>query len=168
MYLSVALALLVFLIYRSIIFGYGVAEAGYKIFFKAFDNLAKRPIQFFDTTPVGQILGRLVNDQNDTDTQIPAKLNVFLSILFTFLGAFVLLCIVSPYHTIIIVLFFVMIGRYMKKYVLTTTELKRMNKIADAPVISTLTELVSGSVLIRNYGQVESFKAKMVENLDLY
>ena len=77
---------------------------------------------------------------------------MFLSILFTFLGAFLLLCIVSPYHIIIIILFFVMIGKYMKKYVLTTTELKRMNKIADAPVISTLTELVSGSVLIRNYG----------------
>lgn len=62
MYLSIAVALLFFLIYRSIIFGYGVAEAGYRIFFQAFDNLVRRPIQFFDTTPVGQILGRLVND----------------------------------------------------------------------------------------------------------
>lgn len=167
-YLYFATGLFCTLIIRSIFFGKGVSNAGYNIFMKVFFNVIKRPMEFFDTTPVGQILGRFVNDQNDTDMRIPFMFNEFLGVFFTFLGTFVLLCVVSPFHLLIIVIFFFMIASYMKKYVLTTTELKRMNKISEAPIISTLSELMQGNVLIRHYGQTENFKSKMVKHLDLH
>jgi ABC-type multidrug transport system fused ATPase/permease subunit len=148
-YLALVILLFMILLFRSVFFGIGVSNAGINIFLKVFVNLIKRPMSFFDTTPVGQILVRFVNDQNDTDMRIPKLMNTFLSIMFTFLGTFILLCVVSPFHLIIIIAFFILIFAYLKKYVLTTTELKRMNKISESPIISTLSELMNGNVLIR-------------------
>jgi hypothetical protein len=63
---------------RFRIFGQQVASASLKIYIGLIANLLRRPMSFFDTTPVGQILNRCGKDADDMDATFPFTLNAFM------------------------------------------------------------------------------------------
>jgi ABC-type multidrug transport system fused ATPase/permease subunit len=63
---------------RFRIFGIQVANASLKIYIGLIANLLRRPMSFFDTTPVGQILNRCGKDADDMDFTFPLTLNAFM------------------------------------------------------------------------------------------
>jgi hypothetical protein len=63
---------------RFRIFGIQVANASLKIYVGLIANLLRRPMSFFDTTPVGQILNRCGKDADDMDSTFPFTLNAFM------------------------------------------------------------------------------------------
>ena len=65
------------------------------------------------------------------------------------MASFVLLCIISPVHLVIILIFIIICKRSTQTFVKVSTDLKRLNQIAKSPLISTMGELINGSVTIR-------------------
>lgn len=60
--------------FTGYVFANSTRKIGRKIFDDAFRNLIKRPIQFFDTTPVGVIIARFSEDLNELEKVMPTYL----------------------------------------------------------------------------------------------
>lgn len=79
-----------------------------------------------------------------------------------------MLCVISPFHLVLITLFIILTLRSTSVYVNVSTELKRMNQIALSPLISTVGEIIAGHITIRQYRKKEWMHQKFIQHLDLY
>jgi ATP-binding cassette subfamily C (CFTR/MRP) protein 10 len=102
------------------------------------------------------------------DQTLPSTLESFLNISFIFLATFVLLCVLSPIHLIIILIFILASKKSTSIYVSVNTELKRLDQIARSPLISTIGEMINGSVTVKQYKKKDWMKQKFIRNLDMY
>ena len=131
-------------------------------------RILRAPTSFFDTTPNGRIVSRFSKDIEELDNQMPEKLNFFLSIVFTLLGAFAVMCYGAPYLSIIVVLFLALFSAMFRYYSATNRAQKRLEAIFISPVVSTMNETVGGLTTIRAYDAVSTFLTKhnrAVQNL---
>jgi ABC-type multidrug transport system fused ATPase/permease subunit len=156
------------LLLRSIYFGDTVTRAGEKLFNDSVHNVMRRPTSFFDTTPSGQIMNRLIKDISDIDVTLPDIMGFFLIVFSSFLATFIVLVIVSPIHLVIVFLFFMICHIFIKKYMATDTDIKRLKKIAFSPVLSSASEVVEGGAVLRQFKMENYVYDKMEENSDLY
>jgi ABC-type multidrug transport system fused ATPase/permease subunit len=92
----------------------------------------------------------------------------FLNTGFNFLGAFVLTSFVSPLVIVFIFLGFLVLGRGFRKYIKTTTELKRIVQISVSPMISRCSEFIEGVTVIRNYNKRADFMKKYAVKADIH
>jgi len=166
-YLGFTFLLLFVLIIRAYIFGRAVSSATFNIFDEFMWNLLRRPISFFDTTPTGVLLNRSIKDVGEVDYNLPKWYIGFLEYAFVYLGTFILISIVTPYAIIIIVILSIIGFIRAKKYIQVSTELKRISKLANSPVISAVNELVNGIATIRSFGKIEHAKRRFEKLNDL-
>lgn len=110
-------------------------------------------MEFFDTTPSGVILNRCTKDVNECDAVIPRFLGVFLDYMFVYLGAFAMLSIASPLHILFILVYIIILIRWIKRYILVSTEITRLVKLASSPIFSKINEIIKGFIIIRGYRQ---------------
>lgn len=87
---------------------------------------------------------------------------------FTFVATFSLLCIVSPFHLIIIFVFLIFCFRSTSIYVSVSTDIKRINSLALSPMISTLGEIINGNVTIRQYQKLDYIRSKLIRSINMY
>lgn len=167
-YLSIILTFGLLLLLRSLLYGITSSGASFILFKQLFHNILRRPLSFFDTTPSGQIINRCVGDVADVDLNLPSILEAFLNLSFTFIAAFVMLCVISPVHLLIVLLFMLVAKRSTQIFVNVTTELKRLNQIAKSPLISTIGEMISGTITIRQYSKIQYMKQKFIDNLEMF
>jgi ABC-type multidrug transport system fused ATPase/permease subunit len=137
---------------KSIIWGMFVSVSSTNIFKKLIWNILRKPMSFFDTTPSGIILNRGTNDMEVADKDFPLRFNGFLDLLFEILASILIAVIVTPYVLIIIVIDTAIFYFNMKKYVKTSTELRRLTQISKSPILTTLNEMMQGSAVLRTYG----------------
>jgi ABC-type multidrug transport system fused ATPase/permease subunit len=137
---------------KSLVFGVFVAISSTNIFKKLIWNVLRKPMSFFDTTPSGVILNRGTNDMEVADKDFPMRFNGFLDFLFDILATIIISVVVTPYVLIIIVIDTFIFYRNMKKYVKTSTELRRLTQMSKSPILTTLSEMMKGSAVLRTYG----------------
>ncbi|CAJ0567100.1 unnamed protein product, partial [Mesorhabditis spiculigera] len=118
-------------------------------------SILRSPMQFFDTTPIGRILTRLSRDLEVVDAQLPQNLRQFSQCT---LQVLMILCLIS-YSTPVFILaiipltfFYFLILRY---FVPTARQLKRLESVKRAPILSTFAETIVGATSIRAYGKVD-------------
>lgn len=122
---------------------------------------------FFDTTESGVIMNRCTKDVNDCDQQIPTNKLVFTDYMFTYIGSLVILCISSPIHIVLVVVFIVMLVSQINTYVKCSTDISRLTKLASTPILSKISEVLTGYVSIRNYGKKDFIWSQFIRNSDL-
>lgn len=159
--------MLLILIIRSYTFGVTTSNASYHTFKGVVQNILKRKMSFFDTTQSGVIMARCTKDVNTMDFEIPTSKSVFLDYAFTFFGTFLLGVLSVPYILILFVFIVLVVWKWVKKFLKTSTEVKRLVILATAPVLSKVSETIHGNVLIRNYGQTNFMHKDFVEKCDL-
>jgi ABC-type multidrug transport system fused ATPase/permease subunit len=74
--------------------------------------------------------------------------------------------ILSPVVIVAILIAVLFIINKFKKFVKTTTELKRLSQLSAAPMISLASEFIQGVTTIRNYGKNDQLLRKYVERAD--
>lgn len=121
-------------------------------------------MSFFDTTSSGVIQNRCTDDVEIVDNKLTQDLTTFLELLFQFLGAAILAIISSPLVLIAITPTLIYFGFLTHKYLLTSTELRRLSRISLSPLLTTLSELMNGATTIRVYGYKEAILAKWEES----
>ena len=89
----------------------------------------RKPMQFFDTTPSGDILNLTGRNLSTIDNYYPLVLIGFLESLFEIVTGIILFAIITPYLLIVIFINVILIYTMMKKYIRTSTEIKRLDQI---------------------------------------
>ncbi|XP_062927402.1 canalicular multispecific organic anion transporter 1 isoform X1 [Mobula hypostoma] len=122
-------------------------------------NILHLPMSFFDTTPTGRIVNRFAKDIYTIDEAIPMSLRSWLSCFFSVLSTLLVICLATPYFTIVIVplaIFYYFVQRF---YVVTSRQLRRLDSVTRSPIYSHFGETVTGLALIRAYGHQTRFLA---------
>ena len=143
-------------------------RASFKVFSALFWNILRRRMTFFDTTSSGTIINRCVDDVGVMDFEIPDKMSLASAVIFQLLATIILTGFIYPYILLLIVPNFVVCYLLMKKFLLTSTELKRINKMSVSPMLTTFSELVKGGNILELYGYKEQIKKKYEEAHNLY
>ncbi|XP_033835853.1 canalicular multispecific organic anion transporter 1 [Periophthalmus magnuspinnatus] len=133
---------------------------------KLLNNILRVPMVFFDTTPTGRILNRFAKDIFTVDEAIPQS---FRSWILCFLGVFgtiFVICLATPFFTIIIVPLAVIYYFVQRFYVATSRQLRRLDSVSRSPIYSHFGETVSGLSVIRAYGHQERFLNQNEKTVD--
>lgn len=126
------------------------------------DNLVtcilRAPVAFFDVTPTGRVLNRFAADMDKIDLELTQSLSQGISTIFNVLGAIVAI-IIGTRGTFLVPLVPISLTYYriQKWFRKTSTELQRINSIANSPIFADFSMTLSGTSTIRAYGKERLF-----------
>ena len=122
-----AIALVVFLAIRAFVISRGGSIAGLKLHNLLMQGLLKRPLSFFDTTPVGVILNRATKDMGDLDISLPNYVQHTILNLLHIISILVMIAIGNPIVLIFLaflLLWYILISKEIGR---VTVDLKRVS-----------------------------------------
>lgn len=120
-----------------------------------------------DVTPTGRILNRFAADMDRMDLELTQTLSQGVSTLFSVVGAVVAI-VYSTKGTFLVPLvplsiLYYMIQKWFRK---TSTELQRINSIANSPIFADFSQTLSGTSTIRAYGKQSRFFGNCRDSFD--
>ena len=131
------------------------------------NSILRAPVAFFDVTPTGRILNRFAADMEKIDQQLTQSLGQGFSTIFSVLGAIGAI-IAATKGTFLIPL--IPIGyiywNIQKWFRKTSTELQRVNSIANSPIFADFSQTLSGTSTIRAYGEQDRFFKQCMQSFD--
>ncbi|GCB75002.1 hypothetical protein scyTo_0019708 [Scyliorhinus torazame] len=120
-------------------------------------NILRVPMLFFDTTPTGRIVNRFSKDIYTIDETIPMSFRGVLACFFGVIGTLFVICLATPYFTIVIVPLAILYYFIQTFYVVTSRQLRRLDSVTRSPIYSHFGETVTGLPIIRAYGHQARF-----------
>ena len=168
LYMAVIILSIASMITKYLIFAALTANSSLKIFNELIWNILRRPMSFFDTTSSGMILNRCVDDVSKLDFDIPDKICLLAPMLFQFFATALLTVFVYPLTLALMVPAFVVCSFFVKKYMLTTVELKRLNKLSLSPILTSVSELIKGANSNRLFGYQNAMLKKIEKGHNLF
>lgn len=133
---------------------------------RAFANLLRAPLSFFDTTPIGRILNRFSKDQDVIDAMLPETFRMCIMMITMAIFTFAVIAIVSPWFLLPFIPIMIVYYRTQKYYRHASREIKRLDAIARSPLFAHFSETLSGLSSIRAYREQERFITANQEKLD--
>nr|CUU97717.1 hypothetical transcript [Hymenolepis microstoma] len=149
---------LFFTIFRSVLFAFACLRAAAVTHENMLDAVLQGEMQFFDTTPVGRILNRFSSDVGTIDDSLPFILNIFLAIIFGFIGSIVVSSLAMPAIVIICLPLLFVYWSVQRVYRAAARDLRRLTSIARSPLYAHFTETIGGLVVIRGLHKREYFQ----------
>ncbi|KAM9320370.1 multidrug resistance-associated protein 1-like [Gastrophryne carolinensis] len=161
-----------FVCYGAYVITRGTIRASRTLHNQMLDNILHLPLQFFDTTPMGQVLNRFTKDIYVIDERFHYYLRTWLNCLLDVLGTILVIIYATPLFIAAIVplgFLYLLIQRY---YIASSRQIRRLDGASRSPVISHFSETLLGASTIRAYGHQERFigqnKDVVNENLVCY
>ncbi|KAM7408746.1 hypothetical protein PAMA_002464 [Pampus argenteus] len=121
------------------------------------NNILRVPMLFFDTTPIGRVVNRFAKDIFTVDEAIPQSFRSWLMCLLGVLGTLFVICLATPFFTIVIIPLALVYYFVQRFYVATSRQLRRLDSVSRSPIYSHFGETVSGLSVIRAYGHQDRF-----------
>uniref|UniRef100_UPI0037E8D390 ATP-binding cassette sub-family C member 2 n=1 Tax=Semicossyphus pulcher TaxID=241346 RepID=UPI0037E8D390 len=153
--LGVAQGLFVFL--GTLLLANASIDASRILHSRLLNNILRVPMLFFDTTPIGRVVNRFAKDIFTVDEAIPQSFRSWLMCLLGVLGTLFVICLATPFFTIIIIPLAIVYLFVQRFYVATSRQLRRLDSVSRSPIYSHFSETVSGLSVIRAYGHQERF-----------
>lgn len=136
-----------------------------------YDNALRRvffsPTSFFDTTPLGRILGVFGKDIDSLDNILPEYLRLSLLIIAGMIGAVAIISVNFPYFLAAMVGVSVFYALYAAYYRRTSRELKRIDSMLRSAHYAHFSESMGGMSTVRAYGEDARFVAENARRLDI-
>ncbi|XP_070536868.1 ATP-binding cassette sub-family C member 9-like [Ptychodera flava] len=129
-------------------------------------NIIRAPMRFFDTTPVGRILNRLSNDTQIIDQRLNLIILELMTTTVQCLAVLVVNTASTPVFMAAVLPVIVVYLIYMKYYLTTSRELKRLDSVSVSPVFSHLSETLTGVTTIRAYRDDVRFRQRLAHRMD--
>lgn len=131
------------------------------------DRILRAPVAFFDVTPTGRILNRFAADMDKLDLELTQSLSQGISTLFNVMGS-VAAMIAATKGTFMVPLIPISIIylRIQKWFRKTSTELQRINSIANSPIFADFSQTLSGTSTIRAFGEEQRFFEQCQSSFD--
>ncbi|XP_063304600.1 multidrug resistance-associated protein 1-like [Pelobates fuscus] len=162
----------IFVCYGAYVITRGTIFASRSLHNQMLDDILHLPLQFFETTPMGQVLNRFTKDVYVIDERFHYYLRTWLNCMLDVLGTVLIIIYATPLFTLVIIplaFFYLLIQRY---YIASSRQIRRLDGASRSPVISHFGETLLGVSTIRAYGHQERFlnqnKHVVNENLVCY
>ena len=147
---------------------WGSLRASSRIHRRLLDSVTRARLQFFDTTPLGQLMNRFSKDIESIDQDVAPVAVGVLGCLFSLITIVVLISVITPGFLIaafFISLIYYAIGSF---YLKSSRDLKRLESIQRSPIYQQFGETLSGIVTIRAYGDEKRFVRDNQHRLDTH
>ncbi|XP_074501872.1 ATP-binding cassette sub-family C member 2 [Sebastes fasciatus] len=153
--LGVAQGLFVFL--GTLLMANAAVDASRILHSRLLNNMLRVPMVFYDTTPIGRVVNRFAKDIFTVDEAIPNSFRSWLLCLLGVLGTLFVICLATPFFTILILPLALVYYFVQRFYVATSRQLRRLDSVSRSPIYSHFSETVSGLSVIRAYGHQDRF-----------
>ena len=160
-YLIVYASLSLFYVFTSLVReGYifwGSLRASRTLHTRLLGSVSRAKMQFFDTTPLGQLMNRFSKDIEAIDQDVAPVAVGVLGCLFSLISVVVLICVITPGFLVagfFITMIYFAIGQF---YLRSSRDLKRLESVQRSPLYQQFGETLSGIVTIRAYGDERRF-----------
>ena len=160
-YLIIYALLSLFYIFVSLVReGYifwGSLRASRTLHSRLLESVTRAKLQFFDTTPLGQLMNRFSKDIEAIDQDVAPVAVGVLGCLFSMISIVVLISVITPGFLIagfFITIIYFAIGQF---YLRSSRDLKRLESVQRSPLYQQFGETLSGIVTIRAYGDERRF-----------
>jgi ABC-type multidrug transport system fused ATPase/permease subunit len=148
----------------SLFYAIGVRNAANSVYKDLIYSILRRPMSFFDTTSVGTVINRTVQDREAIDFQL-AYFGQY--IYFALLQLFSILVLVGISSVLMffvflggILYFFTTVGGFM----LLVNDFRKLTQISKGPVASNMIECVSGISSLQAYNAIGTQMNKFERN----
>lgn len=128
------------IVVRSVMWAYFFVTAASELHGMMLRRIFWCPMSFFDTTPVGRILNRFSQDQNDIDLQLPTSFEAGIIVCVRCTAIVILTCIPEPLLLLGIVPLLVLFSTVREYFRRSSREAQRLQAIASSPVYSAMEE----------------------------
>ncbi|KAH6913154.1 ABC protein [Coprinopsis sp. MPI-PUGE-AT-0042] len=120
-------------------------------------NVFHAPMSFFDSTPLGRIVGVFGKDIDIVDTQLPVSMRFLTLTIAGVLGPIIIISIVEPYFILVAVSVAVIYNLLSSFYRASAREVKRLDSLLRSLLYTHLSESLTGLPTLRSYGQLPRF-----------
>ncbi|KAJ2479129.1 hypothetical protein IWW47_006050, partial [Coemansia sp. RSA 2052] len=127
----------------------------------------RSPMSFFDSTPIGRILGLFSGDIAQVDDNMPTTADMGLKALMQAMVALVLIVISAPLTLMFFVPLAYVYVDLQRRFLPTTRDSRRMANTMRDVAISTTEEASNGAASIRAYGRVAAFEATFMQRTEV-
>uniref|UniRef100_W5MTP6 Multidrug resistance-associated protein 1-like n=1 Tax=Lepisosteus oculatus TaxID=7918 RepID=W5MTP6_LEPOC len=130
----------------------GTLAASRKLHFQMLNSILHQSLQFFDMTPIGQVINRFTKDMYVIDERFHYYLRTWLNCMLDVLGTILIITAVTPAFLLVVVplaLIYLAVQRY---YIASSRQIRRLDGASRSPIISHFTETVLGVTTIRAFG----------------
>ena len=165
-YSLLVLGVYVFGCVRSFLWSWFTTKISLKIFTNLLNNILKKPVSYFDTTPMGQILNLMGKDIDIIENILPDIGITFVSLFFLFCGTLIMSAILNVFMIPLIVGLVFLYGYFIKIYLKLNLELKRLELISYSPILSNILEIYEGILQLRVYKQMDSREIVFSKNVN--
>ncbi|KAL4079849.1 P-loop containing nucleoside triphosphate hydrolase protein [Scleroderma yunnanense] len=131
------------------VLGYFVSQ---NLHHRAVQTVFYAPMSFFDTTPLGRLLGLFGKDVDTLDNQLPLGLT-----LAQVVGPIVIVSVLEPYFLVAVVVISLCYSYSTTFYRTSAREVKRLQSILRSLLYAHFSETLTGLSTIRSYGEMKRF-----------
>ncbi|KAB5592292.1 ABC transporter C family [Ceratobasidium theobromae] len=156
-YAALGVGYAVFTLIMGIALGCLSYESSKHLHSTALDQVFHAPMSFFDTTPLGRILGVFGKDVDTIDNSLSDSLRMFIFTISSVVTSVVIITILEYYFVVIAIVILLLYQYFAAFYRASARELKRIDANLRGLLYSHLSESLTGLATIRAYGEVDHF-----------
>ncbi|KAG6837247.1 hypothetical protein H0H93_012642 [Arthromyces matolae] len=134
---------------------------------EAIRNIFLAKMSFFDTTPMGRVLGVFGKDIDNMDNQLPESMRMLIFTLAQLTGSIVIITVVEPYFIIVAVAISFGYQYFAAFYRASAREVKRLDAMLRSILYAHFAESLTGLPTIRSYGEISRFIKENTLYIDL-
>ncbi|KAH9481477.1 Multidrug resistance protein fer6 [Psilocybe cubensis] len=146
------------------IFSYFVSQ---NLHHEGITNIFYAPMAFFDTTPMGRIIGVFGKDIDNIDNQLPVSLRMLTLTVSNVLGSVVIITVVEHYFIIAAIVISLGYQYFAAFYRASAREVKRLDSMLRSLLYSHFSESLTGLSTLRTYGEIPRFLKENAYYIDL-
>lgn len=135
--------------FRSFLFAFGGLRAARATYGSLVKAVFATALSFFDATPTGRILNRLSGDTYTVDESLPFTLNIFVKDIADVIGALAILMYGNKLVLLLLIPLSYIYLKLQRDYRPTSRHVKRLDSIAQSPILGMFTETLDGLTVIR-------------------
>ena len=165
-YVGIVVVGIVVYFLREVVYAKGAARQSFRLYKAEVDAVVRCPVSFFDTTPVGRILTRFVNDWDSIDFMVPMFFSQLMLLVMGIVVSLISICLTIPWFSIVAVAVCLMVG-VIRSRDKSTMALRRYANVTKSPVSNIFAENLRGLSVIRAFGKQDSVHADQVVALDV-